>query len=1355
MRRTTQTITRRPRRRLGRTLLLAAVGLIGGAQQLQAAMPKARCHVPAFIDSGDSVTPNVMILIDNSGSMAWPTYSIGMFDPSVTYYGYWEADRCYRIQSNTWKPDTSRLADPGNECNYSGTYTWSGNFLNWAYMTRMEVMKRALIGGVKVSNGARILFENAAYAYDIWRGDYWWYCAPNGSFWSRYTPIPTNRRGIRLARIGDQFVAVGYRNCFGGSSSAVLNWQRVSSGIATVQPPKGVLDEVEQNARWALATFDNGNGGRLEHYYGFNQNNSTGPSIFNRIEGLSAGGSTPLAESVYEMVRYHQQVRPYYRSNHYQRGIGSNRDPWYEWEGAKAMIPCRESFLLVISDGSPTADYSFPSDLDQVNTGTQPLDFDGDGNEPRIRTPVPNWPPTGIPWTFLQPDRWTPDYLDDIALWAHTTDLRDDIAGVQGITSYYLFAFGDIQGSERSAPFVMWNAAINGAFVDKNGNNRPDGPEEWDEDGDNIPDAFFLAQEGNELENQLRALLSAVLNRAASGTKAAVAPQQGLGQRGGTFGAQAYFKPQIDDGLGGEATWAGFLRGFWFDRFFNIRDNGSDPDELDLKDDRIAVYEFVTDQTRLDALLGSKTVPVENGHTVVKLYWDLTDPMSSTEQPDGTIGAFDEAVLIEDFMSAFEAGALLFKQDPAKRTIYTNLGIDTKPKSKGGAVQRADFDVANAGILQPYLSSVDPPYTPDLAETLDLIEYIRGWDKPGRGWRSRTMTIDGVTNTWKLGDIMNSSPVLQSPPKASSIIGQIDPTWTDSYVKEHGERPYVMYVGANDGMLHAYYVGGVTTIFDKSNPHAVARLKFDTHKTYTWQGQAYRPGEEVWAFVPHVLLPHLHWLTENDYCHTYYVDGTPFIAPVRGFAPDALHPDGWGDLLIGGLRLGCSPVDMGGGTVYYPSVFVLDITNPFDPQPLFEWFDPTGDGGYTTSAPRPFGSSVVKGGSWPDDFCFWVTWGSGPQDYGFTKGAAPANLYWNSLNAALGSKTTTCRDAKIPVPRFAGQYVEEIIATPLAGDVFNELNGQTFGLFQGDVIYYPTMTLHDPFGPTYDFRGRILRLDPMPKSGSSADGEYASPDPNDWVLDELTRLDVPFTTSLAFRQINGVFESSGGLQHLRLDLFSGTGRFYNLEDAGYGDQQYLLKISDDCWYKERTASPCKSAAYGFHDFGGPSDTSDRFQYLENCELDIQANGLLASGCTVDGKSVATYGDFEALNTAARTASPYRDDWIIPLQTRERLVFDPVISGGRTAIYSTYTVNQGQLCSAAAGSGGLYFVDVNGLTLLKYTAGDGQAQVQCVGDNCEKVVVTDEKGQVEVVENPFISKPIKGLESLLRPFNLFR
>ena len=143
--------------------LLIVVGVFLPCTFVEGAMTDY-CIVPPFVSQ--SIPPNVMILLDNSGSMCGQAYS-GSYDPTQFdkicsdepskrcdtaadcstgvcdsyYYGYFEGPKKYRY-SGRWEETTDALTT-GTVANPVAT----GSFLNWATMRRDEVAKRLLIGG--------------------------------------------------------------------------------------------------------------------------------------------------------------------------------------------------------------------------------------------------------------------------------------------------------------------------------------------------------------------------------------------------------------------------------------------------------------------------------------------------------------------------------------------------------------------------------------------------------------------------------------------------------------------------------------------------------------------------------------------------------------------------------------------------------------------------------------------------------------------------------------------------------------------------------------------------------------------------------------------------------------------------------------------------------------------------------------------------------------------------------------------------------------------------------------------------------------------------------------------------------
>jgi type IV pilus assembly protein PilY1 len=109
----------------------------------------------------------------------------------------------------------------------------------------------------------------------------------------------------------------------------------------------------------------------------------------------------------------------------------------------------------------------------------------------------------------------------------------------------------------------------------------------------------------------------------------------------------------------------------------------------------------------------------------------------------------------------------------------------------------------------------------------------------------------------------------------------------------------MVYVGANDGMLHAF---NATT------------------------------GAEAWAFIPRAVLPSLYQLADDGYStrHRFFVDGTPT-------ASDVFDGTNWRTIVVGGLNKGGK------------SFYALDVTDPASPKALWEFTD--ANLGYTYGNP--------------------------------------------------------------------------------------------------------------------------------------------------------------------------------------------------------------------------------------------------------------------------------------------------------------------------------------------------------------------------------------------------------------------
>lgn len=234
------------------------------------------------------------------------------------------------------------------------------------------------------------------------------------------------------------------------------------------------------------------------------------------------------------------------------------------------------------------------------------------------------------------------------------------------------------------------------------------------------------------------------------------------------------------------------------------------------------------------------------------------------------------------------------------RVIYTSKGGWGAFDTSNSALTTTDFDASKLSQWGSFTATEKSYATRD-----NLIMYLRGVDHselPPAG--SGKYCCENQSNNayrlfrdrdYRLGDIVHSTPY---------YVGTSPFQYTDSNHKAFknsytdvaaGKRNPTVFVGANDGMLHA----------------------FDANS-----------GKEKWAFVPSAVVPSLYKLADFSYNsnHQFFVDGQMNVGDVCPSAPSsACTAAQWKTILVGGLGEG--------GRDY----FALDITNPDSPSLLWEF----------------------------------------------------------------------------------------------------------------------------------------------------------------------------------------------------------------------------------------------------------------------------------------------------------------------------------------------------------------------------------------------------------------------------------
>ncbi len=247
-----------------------------------------------------------------------------------------------------------------------------------------------------------------------------------------------------------------------------------------------------------------------------------------------------------------------------------------------------------------------------------------------------------------------------------------------------------------------------------------------------------------------------------------------------------------------------------------------------------------------------------------------------------------------------------------------------------------------ANISPAQLTSLDTSYTAGNDST-NFMNYLRGDQTNEKDSTVTGSTKAYRTRTLRLGDIVNSKVTPVGAPQMT-FSESINKGYT-TFKSSRSTRPTMVYVGANDGMLHAFY-GALTG--------ATA-------------------GKEAFAYVPSAVyqgpngtpqIDGIEQLGRSDYAHHNYVDATAVAFDLDMnyaggvFTTTSAGTSDWRTLLVGGLGKGGK------------SFYAIDVTDPgsftdetaIAAKVRWEFTDPTmgyGFGAPTVVKTRKYGWVVV------------------------------------------------------------------------------------------------------------------------------------------------------------------------------------------------------------------------------------------------------------------------------------------------------------------------------------------------------------------------------------------------------------
>jgi len=162
---------------------------------------------------------------------------------------------------------------------------------------------------------------------------------------------------------------------------------------------------------------------------------------------------------------------------------------------------------------------------------------------------------------------------------------------------------------------------------------------------------------------------------------------------------------------------------------------------------------------------------------------------------------------LKDVNPIWEGGKILANRDLNTAPRKVKTWVDGNGNGVVEAAEFIDFSATNEATLRPYLRAANA------SEGNDIIDFIHG--RSITGYRKREVDVGGTQKTWRLGDIIYSSPVsVAAPAEGYDTIHQ-DESFT-LFFERYKNRRHVVYVGGNDGMLHAFNGGFFHPGDDKS-----------------------------------------------------------------------------------------------------------------------------------------------------------------------------------------------------------------------------------------------------------------------------------------------------------------------------------------------------------------------------------------------------------------------------------------------------------------------------------------------------------------------------------------------------------
>ncbi len=813
-----------------KTIVLLLTSILINAAMIMPAQAITPAQKPLYIGSSRAL-PNIMLMIDNSGSMS----------TNVTTPSNIPSDM------NTKEPYFSySCITPvfGGAATAAAATTIVNMIVDSSGVPRF--CTNSLCTTSTAFNQAKCFSNNLYYKVKYKRGD---------------SSLSTVYQGINL----NWYFTKGTFNK--GSLIWVATTKTrmaIAKEAATALVNSLLPDDLNNSkVRLGLTTFNGNTGGKILSDLG-ELTTSYAEDVIAQIATLTPTGFTPLAEVLADIGRYFSDGGNAYTGNltlhpgqsneasatldtiYSSRSIVNGTD--HATLNVAVENYCQKNFTILVTDGLPNKDREISASLrdytgDCATKGLCDSTPSADGTSDLPSGTLLSTVSTCNPGKYYlackngakagrKYESYGSDYLDDVAQALFEMDLRPNLikptAGSKNNLVTYAIGFAD--------PSLTEDLNGNGILdpgEDANGNGKLDNDSVLKDAAVRGGGKFYFANNLGELSASFSSILSDISSKVGSSSSVA-ANSTKLGND------TAIYQAKFDS-----ADWTGNFSALPLSNTEDTNGNGV----LDTGED-------TNGNGKLDAGVIDTRV------------WEAGE----------NIPAFASRKIFTYNPGSSPKG-VLFECNNLSSSQKTQLGITDCSNSSDQGVWRLNYLRGDFTHEQknPVRKSTDP--NPEL--------------RPSGGIFRNRSRIDITTgfvlqpDPWLLSDIVNSDPVYVSDKDYGYyLLPATEPEGASyrAFVTANKNRQKMVYVGANDGMFHAYDANLVSA----------------------------NAGDELFAFIPNAVYGQLNELSKPSYSHLYSVDGDPRASDV--FFKDI--DNAWHTVIVSGTGAGAK------------AVFALDITDP-------------------------------------------------------------------------------------------------------------------------------------------------------------------------------------------------------------------------------------------------------------------------------------------------------------------------------------------------------------------------------------------------------------------------------------------